>query len=286
MKPLFCVDITENKNNDHLNGCQDGILVQTPSDMLKRSLDRAVEQAQATANRAQLPLLLRVVWGVCGLAALMMALIVLKSVQSISFAQVMRNAGWLVIAAVVCAAVWAVLTVLSRRKEKAVLSSEEGVRSFSKLETAQKVIFDELGVPEDAAKADVLVFRYKVKDGQIKPREQGMDSTPYMLTWLRLFADQENLYLADMNGKYAFPRSALRIIRTVKKHIRFSGWNRDDRPESKWYKMYKLWTDQQGCVHCRWYHILEIALDGETWGIYFPPYERPAFEKAAGVKVE
>lgn len=285
MKPLFCVDITENKNNDHLNGCQDGILVQTPSDMLKRSLDRAVEQAQATANRAQLPLLLRVVWGVCGLAALMMALIVLKSVQSISFAQVMRNAGWLVIAAVVCAAVWAVLTVLSRRKEKAVLSSEEAARTTSRLESSQKAIFDELGIPADAAAVDVLLFRYVVRNGQIRPKELAV-SASYVVAQMQLFADAERLYLADVGGKFAIPRSSLRAIRTVKKRIRFTGWNKDDRPESKRYKPYKLGRNQYGCVICRWYHILELELDGEIYGVYFPPYERPAFEKAAGVKVE
>ena len=75
-------------------------------------------------------------------------------------------------------------------------------------------------------------------------------------------------------------------IRTVKKRIRFAGWNKDERPESKRYKPYKLGRNQYGCVICRWYHILELELDGETYGVYFPPYERPAFEAATGLKAE
>lgn len=80
--------------------------------------------------------------------------------------------------------------------------------------------------------------------------------------------------------------SSLRAIRTVKKRIIFTGWNKDDRPESKRYKPYKMGTNQYGCVICRWYHILELELDGEIYGVYFPPYERPAFEAATGLKAE
>ena len=31
---------------------------------------------------------------------------------------------------------------------------------------------------------------------------------------------------------------------------------------------------------------VELELDGEIYGVYFPPYERPAFEAATGLKTE
>ena len=31
---------------------------------------------------------------------------------------------------------------------------------------------------------------------------------------------------------------------------------------------------------------VELELDGEIYGVYFPPYERPAFEAATGLKAE
>ena len=132
---------------------------------------------------------------------------------------------------------------------------------------------------------DVLLFRYVVRNGQIRPKELAV-STSYMVAQMQLFADAERLYLADVGGKFDIPRSSLRAIRTVKKRIIFTGWNKDDRPESKRYKPYKLGTNQYGCVICRWYHILELELDGEIYGVYFPPYERPAFEAATGLKAE
>lgn len=185
----------------------------------------------------------------------------------------------------ICAVVWLVLTLLARRREKTVLGSEEAARTASRLESSQKAIFDELGIPADAAAVDVLLFRYVVRNGQIRPKEL-VDSASYVVAQMQLFADAERLYLADAGGKCAIPRSSLRAIRTVKKRIRFTGWNKDDRPESKRYKPYKLGTNQYGCVICRWYHILELELDGEIYGVYFPPYERPAFEAATGLKAE
>ena len=107
-----------------------------------------------------------------------------------------------------------------------------------------------------------------------------------MAAQMQLFADAERLYLADVGGKFAIPRSSLRAIRTVKKRIIFTGWNKDDRPESKRYKPYKMGRNQYGCFICRWYHILELELDGEIYGVYFPPHERPAFEAATGLKAE
>lgn len=40
MTPLFCVDITENRNNDRINGCDTELLVQKTSDLLSSSRDR------------------------------------------------------------------------------------------------------------------------------------------------------------------------------------------------------------------------------------------------------
>lgn len=285
MKPLFCLDITESKNNEQPNGCDTDLLVQKPSDMLINSHDRIVEQTQTLESRAQLPTFLNLIRNLCGMAALLLAAGLSKALLSVSLAQAYHNAAWVFFVAPICAVVWGVLTLMARHRKTTVLGDDTAGRTFSRLENSQKAIFDELGVPEDATAVDVLVFRYTVRNGQIKPKEL-MPSTPYIATQMQLFADEDRLYLAEISGKYAIPRSALRAIRTVKKRINFYGWNKDEKPRSKRFKPYKLGANQYGCIICRWYHILELELDGETWGIYFPPHERPAFESATGMRAE
>ena len=261
MTPLFCVDITENRNNDRINGCDTELLVQKTSDLLSSSHDRLLERAETVEGHARMPAFLVLIWYLCGILALLIVLAVVKNLSTLSLARMFLNAPWMFFACPICAVVWLVLTLLARRREKTVLGSEEAARTASRLESSQKAIFDELGIPADAATVDVLLFRYVVRNGQIRPKELAV-SASYVVAQMQLFADAERLYLADVGGKCAIPRSSLRAIRTVKKRIRFTGWNKDDRPESKRYKPYKLGTNQYGCVICRWYHILEPELDG------------------------
>lgn len=55
MTPLFCVDITENRNNDRINGCDTELLVQKTSDLLSSSHDRLLERAETVEGHARMP---------------------------------------------------------------------------------------------------------------------------------------------------------------------------------------------------------------------------------------
>lgn len=52
------------------------------------------------------------------------------------------------------------------------------------------------------------------------------------------------------------------------------------------YKAYKLSEGDNGLIYCKPYYILELDRAGERWGIYFPCYELPAFERATGLTAE
>ena len=43
----------------------------------------------------------------------------------------------------------------------------------------------------------------------------------------KIFSDENYLYIANLEGKYAFPLSSLVSIHTVKKRIRIAGWNKE-----------------------------------------------------------
>ena len=160
-----------------------------------------------------------------------------------------------------------------------VLSADENAQVFSHWENTTDAVFAELSVPTDAKEVDVLSFFYKMNDGNIKVCEKGMQVTQYFNPIFKIFSDSEYLYLANLEGKYAFPLSSVMGIRTVKKHIRIAGWNKDIPYNKGIYKQYKLTIDNYGCIHCKSYHILELNHNGEIWGIYFPSYELPVIEE-------
>lgn len=275
MKPFLGIDLTENKKNDSINGSE--FLVKTPSDALTNTLEASSEKAEKTVEAAKLPLPFRIAQYVCGIAALLIAGSILKS--DVSLTEGYHNAPWLFWATGICAIIWLILWLWSKHKAKAVLETDESAQTFSHMEGTASAIYQELSVPDDAKDVDVLLFFYKIKEGEIKVQTKNMQVFQYFNPEFKIFADDENLYLANLEGKYAFPLSSIVKIHTVKKHIRIAGWNKDENFNKGIYKQYKLTTDNYGCVHCKQYHILELNHQGESYGIYFPSYELPSFEE-------
>ena len=267
MKPFLGIDLTTNRKNDQFNGAE--FLAQTPSVALANMLEDSSEKAEKTIETAKLPLLFRIIQFVCGFAALMITAGILKA--DVSLAEGYHTAPWLYWIAGICAIVWLVLWLLSKQKAKTVLDAEESEQTFSHLEGTADAIYKELSVPDDAKDVDILSFFYKIKNGEMKPVEKAFAT--HFNPEFKIFTDEENLYLANLEGKYAFPLSSIVKIHTVNKHIRIVGWNKEEKFNKGIYKQYKLTEDNYGSIHCKQYHILEINHQGESYGIYFPCYE-------------
>lgn len=275
MKPFLGIDLTENKNNEQLNGYE--FLVQTASSALSESLEVSTDKVKKTIDKSKLPLPLRIVQYVCGIAALIIASGILKA--DISFAEGYQNAPWMFWGGGICAVLWAVLWLFGKQKAKAVLDTDESAQTFSHFDGVANAIYTEFSVPHDAKDIDVLSFFYKIKDGEVKVHEKGVQMAQYFNPEFKIFTDDQNLYLANLEEKFAFPLSSIVKIHTVKKHVRLAVWNKNEEYNKGIYKQYKLTVDNFGCIHCKQYHILEINHNGESYGIYIPCYDLPVLEE-------
>lgn len=287
MKPFMGIDLTVNKKNEEFNDA--AWLEQATSAAMVQSVEDGIVRSLETVEKSELPLALRIAKIVCGYGGLLIALGLLRSMigeEAISLAQAYQNASWLFWLGGVCIVVWGILQSMSMKKQKEVLESEEGTQTFSHMEKSIEAALAELGVPSDAGEVDVLSFYYKEKDGEIKVQEKMMALAPYSTMVFHLFSDDERVYLANAEGKYAFPRKAIRSIETVKKTVRADTWNKDEEYNKGQYKKFKITADNYDCIHFKPYHILHLDKDGEEWGIYFGCYDLAAFEAATGLKAE
>ncbi len=287
MKPFLGIDLTTDKKNTKINGTE--FLVQLTSDTLAQSHNNSFEQVETRLNEAKLPLPLRILETTSMTVGVIIVTSLLKAFgkdDGVTISQAYANASWLFWLGGICLIIWVILTILSKKKSKSVLESEESLQTFSRLDGVSNAIFNELSVPSESKEVDVFSFSYKTKNDGIKVCENGMQAAPYFNLIFKAFADSENLYIANLEGKYAFPLSALSSIKTIKKHIRMVSWNKDERFNKGVYKQYKLTEDNQGSVHCKSYGILEINHNGELWGIYVPCYEIPIFEELTGLKAD
>lgn len=275
MKPFLGIDLSLDKDNEQMNGQQ--FVVQRTSATLSRCLEVSFNEAEERFEKSQLPLIFRIVQSICGIASLLFFLGILRADCTIKEAY--HNAPWVFWALGICGIVWMILSILGHFKSKEVLETDESSQIFRNLDTVTEHIFVELGVPANAKDVDLLMFFYKMKDGNVKVCEKGMQIAPYFNPQFRVYADKEYLYFANVEGKYAFHISSIVNIHTVNKHIRIREWNKEEEYNQGIYKQYKLTADQYDCIHCKTYHILEVEHNGESWGIYVPCYEWHVFEE-------
>ncbi len=285
MKPFLGIDITTNKKNEQMNG--EEFIAAKPSQALTQSFEKSLENSEETIEKSKLPLPMRIVQWVCGILGAFIVCGILKSFggeDAITPAQAYQNVPWLFWLGGGCVIVWGILMLLSKRKENEVLSTDESTLVFDHLEKSSDAILADLGVPSDAKEIDVLSFFYKVKGDDIKVCEKAFISAPYMNPIFHAFADSDNLYLANLEYKYAFPLSAIKRIQTIKKATQITEWNKDEPHNKGTYKQYKISEDKYGCITCKCHHIVEIERNGELWGIYIPSYELPVIEELIGIK--
>ena len=287
MKPFLGIDLTANKKNEQTNG--EEFIVARPDLSLTQSLESSTENVEETIEKSKLPLPIRIAHWVCGAVGALVALVILKILggeDGISLSEAYQNAAWLFWLGGACLAAWALLKLISVRKEKDVLETEESSMVFSNFDKTAEAIFVNLKIPQDSKDIDILSFFYKVKNNDIKVCEKGLQMAPYINPVFRIFTDSENLYLANLEVKYAIPLSAIKAIKSIKKTIRIIEWNKDEECNKGIYKQYKLSEDKYGCITCKSYHILEFEHNNDLWGIYIPCYELPVIEELTGLKAD
>lgn len=276
IKPLFGTDVTENKDNEQVNG--DELIVAKTSEAYTDALDNASEKAYDISVKSTS--LLSHYKVIIALVAVAMMLSVAISVmrmleEDIPVLHIALIA--LVAACVMCFALSAFLLFVLRRKQKKAESSDEAVANNAEIQRLTGTIFAQLGVPAYAEEVDILCFSYKIKNDKTVCADEEYCNLSY-----RAFADRQNLYLADTEGKYAVPLSSVTDLVTVKRRIQCMFWNKDEKYSEGRFKPYKIRETKLVSYSMKAYGVLHFSHGGETWGIYFPEYELTIFERLTG----
>ena len=100
----------------------------------------------------------------------------------------------------------------------------------------------------------------------------------------KIYKDAENLYLANPQGKFAFPLNSLRTIRTIGEGATIPHWYKERSHTSEEYEPYGFFKNRFGVPCIPNYHILELVVQGDLLWIYFPNYEIKTIEKLTGLK--
>ena len=284
MKPIFGIDITLDKNNENIN-C-DRFISKSISGETKQGFEEKTEGFNDTVKKSQLPGWIQIVKYILGLYAIIVAVGVLRALTSVNIQQAFSNAPVLIISGIVCAALWLGLHLYSKKKEKDVFEEMDAEEQVASIEEDVNKIYEELGVPQNAAAVDILLFKYKEKDGKIIPKTVGMQTCEFFNMEVKIFVRDGKLHLADVENLYSFDMSKLKSIETINKSTSLLSWNKEIGYDEERYKKHKISVNNLGNIIIKPYHILALEHNGEEWGLYFPCYELEIFEILTGLRAE
>jgi len=287
MKPFLGIDISENSKNEIMNG--DEFVAAKASDEVLKRVEETSAEAMKHAQRAKLPLFLRIIMYVFGVVAAMIFISIFRAIteseSDLTIKEAYRTAPYLFWIFGICAVLFCILELVSYARKRRVLGSEEARAAFIKADMAVSDSRAELAVPEYAPLVDILLFKYKIgKNGRTVPKPTALDASPYLAYEVYMYKKDGMLCLADYEQIWNFPLDEIKALTRVNKKAVIS--NRD-KEIIKQYKDhltdFKMSTSENGLITSPIF-ILEISHLGEEYGIYLPCYSRPAVEELTELK--
>ncbi|MBR3298721.1 MAG: hypothetical protein IKI64_05885 [Clostridia bacterium] len=279
MKPVFGVDITTDRRNDWSNS--DEFILRKVGAELEAKLEGAADSAHTIEKKSGLSLLETILRAVSGTAALFVFIGVFDHALDHGFKEALKKLWpWFCVFAI-CGAAWLALTLIGRLKKRKMLVSGEAAAANEALEAALDKARSELGVPENAEAVDVFLLSYKLKNGKLK-----IDGDPFWLNGeVYAYRDGDALMLWGGEKVWAFPIKNMKGIKTVRAFKTAMCWNKKEKHKEGRFAQYRLIPNNYG-LRMKAYHILELEHGGESYGIYFPCWELPVFERLTGLAAE
>lgn len=178
-----------------------------------------------------------------------------------------------------------VILLVEYLKKKNMVKSNEYVDLEKKEKNIMQECLNDLIIPLDADKIDVLFFSIKQdKNGNEKKKNIGVAGS--LNRELYIFVEQDNLCLGFLDQVIMIPLNSFKRIVKINKTISFFGWNKDVSYKSEEYKQYKIRANQYNCLFVKPYYSVQLEFENETYEFNIPSYELDSVKKYLGIPVE
>lgn len=264
MKNLFSFNVKteEQPYNNYIVKKTDSSVTDKQTETLKK-----VNEFQ---KKYSLPVYFKVIMYICGFAAVIIFFSVIRAcAEGTPVSKAYRNAPYLFYIGGAGLLIFLILFGISRFLVIKGQKDPELQIIAQQVENTVVSSFEDLGVPDGAAEISVIIYAFKTnKKGKEKPASPFMK---YSAHEMKLYADTETLYLADIYSVTAIPFSDIRQIVENRKRVQIPEWTKDEKPNSPKYKPYKVRAFQYGFTVGT--YSMQISFDGDEREVVFPNYE-------------
>lgn len=275
-KRMFCLNVT-----DRNNVVQDEsfLVVEKVNPLLLHELEELVEQFQNLENKSKMPRLLVFVKYLFLFAWILpITGIFMDYAEGMSFDEIYQTLPFSYFIAPISFLVFMSIQIYERRSMKNVEQSEQFQYLEAKMRKSEEDSFRQLGVPDDALVMDVLGYRYKVKNEQLKiVKVSGLFEYWNMVK--RVYIKDDKLYFAALDEIVSIPLNSIENIKEVHKTVTIPSWNKDTPYNDIEYKKYGIKKNTLGVLICKPYYQVNIKIDSKEYELYIPKYEIEQFSQ-------
>lgn len=166
-----------------------------------------------------------------------------------------------------------ILLGLYSRKVKIAMKGDEFQQKQSRLKELHEIYKQDMGVPEDAKKIDILKYDYIVKKRKGRERIYSKHTADYWNEEMLIYFENDMLCLAVVDEVFGFPVAEIASISCKKRKITFENWNKEEKWKAREYKKYRIREKKSSYYVMRSCCEVRILHEGEEYRILLPGYE-------------
>ena len=272
MKNLFSFDVKaeEQPYNAYIIKKADSSVLEEQDDTFKKAND--------FQKKYSLPLYLQIIMFVSFFAFVLVLFGIINAIsRGTSFSQAYENAPYLFYICGACLLIFIILFGIARYLIKKGKKDPQYSIIEQEMQTAVEHSFENLGVPADASDISVIVYYFK---NNKRGKERAVS---YASIEMKIYADSDNLYLADTGSVTAMPFSDIQKIVENKRRTQVPQWTKDESFRSKKYKPYKVKATQYGYMVKT--YSMQINANGTELEVLIPNYELEILKTFVNVPV-
>lgn len=196
--------------------------------------------------------------------------------------QALKNGFWIYIACSVCLVIWIILSIAERVKKKRALENAQNEALILALTETYQEAKKEFGTPDTAVDIDVLCQRYRMKNGKRKIAHKMYD---YGNPCVCFYCQNGDLYFETLSTKITVPMGSIVKVKKIKRNALLPQWNKEETPDSRAYKPFKI-KAVNGLLYIKSYYSILIDEDGQEYEILIPDYDMEAVLRASCLTVQ
>lgn len=275
-KILYGVNVTDDKTNvygdevdfisQRINNEQEKKIEECLNKVKNSNSNKTLDRRKGYSKRIFL-----IVW------LFILAGIIAFSRQGDTLEEAILNAPWVFVLLTLAYFVWLIIYIKDRKKTKVPVKTDEFKQIEDEIDEIIEESFGIMEVPSDALKIDVLSFRYKIRNGEIKTVSSGMSS--FINLEKRFYVKGNELYIADWERIISLRMDSLKETVKVDAKVSIPMWNKTLPVTDEIFKPFNLKVNTLGYISFKDYYVLYFEQDQHTVELYIPEYDKGNIDK-------